>query len=94
MDGDHPVFLAKSLNDRHNSRLDHEEVAALVSRCEQNVAWLDRANAAELSQSRELVLAEARKCSVTIGGLRETRSDWLRLAAHGFIFSRLARGEA
>ena len=90
LDGDDPIFLTEPLDDRHGSRLDDEEVAALVSRGEQHVAGLDRANAPELSQSRPLVLVEARKCPVAIDGLRFARSDWLGLVVQRFVFSSFA----
>jgi hypothetical protein len=90
LESDDPIFLAKSLDDRHGSRLDDEEVAALVPGGEEHLAGLDRANAPELSQSCPLVLVEARKCPVAVGGLRDARSDWLGLVVQWLVSSSFA----
>ena len=90
LDGDDPVLLSKSLDDRHRSRLDDEEVAALVPGGEQDVAGLDLANATELAQPRPLVLVEAGEGAVAIRGLGDARADWLRLADHVFALSSFA----
>ena len=79
MDGDDAVLVAQPLNDRHRSRLDDEEVAALVAGGKQDLAGLDLANAPKPPQSRPLVFVEARECPVAIDGLRQARSDWLVL---------------
>ena len=76
VDGYHPVFLAKALDDRHGARLDDEEVAAHVARGKQDLARLDLANATQLAQSRPLVFVEPGKRAVAIGGLCDPRSDF------------------
>ena len=70
VDGDDAVLGAQTLNDRHRSRLDDEEVAALVAGGEEHLATLDGANAAERAQAGPLAIVEPRECSVAIDGLR------------------------
>src|SRR5439155_4771728 len=81
MDGYEPVFLAETLNDCHGSRLDDEEVAARVSGGKQNLAGLDRAQAAQLAQSRPLIVVESRERAVAVDGLWGPGSDLV----HGLL---------
>ena len=86
VDGDDAVLGAQALNDGHRSRLDDEEVAALIAGGEEHLARLDRANATELAQPGSLALVEAGKRAVAIDGLGDAL---LRLAGFGRSMGRL-----
>ncbi len=77
VDGDDAVLGAQALNDGHRSRLDDEEVAALIAGGEEHLARLDGANATELAQLGPLALVEPGKRAVAIDGLGDPCSDGL-----------------
>jgi hypothetical protein len=90
LDGDDLVLLPEALDDEHRSRLDDEEVGGLVSRVEQHLAGLDRAQPTELAESRELVLVKAGEGTVAVRGLLLPDPDLPVFVAHSRDFSSIA----
>ena len=69
VDGDHAVLGAVALDDRHDARLDHEEVIAGVAVAEEHLPGLDLAHLPERAQPRALLLTQPGEGPVTVLGL-------------------------
>jgi hypothetical protein len=80
VDGDDPVLRPVPLDDRHRTRLDHEEVTVGVARGKQNLAGLDAADAPQAPQARPLLIVQTREGPVAVHRLGKPGTDRLFLA--------------